>query len=123
MARDVMQQLVRTGSVQRGMLGVTVQGVTADMAESLGLAQVRGALVSTVQPGSPADRAGLRRGDLILEMDGRAVNDSNALRNQVSRLRPGTDVALTLWRGGRQRRLTVRLAELSLAGSESRLAN
>src|SRR5262245_6760714 len=68
--RDVMQQLIKTGGVHRGMLGVTVQGVTADLAKSLGLAQVRGALVSDVTPDSPADRAGIRQGDLILEIDG-----------------------------------------------------
>jgi serine protease Do len=89
-----------------------VQGVSADIAKSMGLSEVKGALVSAVSPGSPAERAGVRRGDLILETDGKAVNDSNALRNQVSRHQPGTDVALTLLRGGQQRQLTVKLAEL-----------
>jgi Do/DeqQ family serine protease len=112
MARDVMQQIVRNGRVHRGMLGVTVQGVSADIAESLGLSQARGALVGTVQPGSPAERAGIRRGDLILAIGGKPVNDSNALRNEVSRHQPGSDVALTLWRNGRERELTVRLAEM-----------
>jgi S1-C subfamily serine protease len=89
-----------------------VQGVTADIAESLGLPQVKGALVSTVQPGSPAERAGIRRGDLILAIGGKPVNDSNALRNEVSRHQPGSDVALTLWHGGQERQVNVRLAEM-----------
>jgi Do/DeqQ family serine protease len=112
MARDVMQQIVRSGAVHRGMLGVTVQGVSSDIAESLGLSQVKGALVSTVQPGSPAERAGIRRGDLILAVGGKPVNDSNALRNEVSRHQPGSELALTLWRNGQERGVTVRLAEM-----------
>jgi serine protease Do len=112
MARDVMQQLIKTGGVHRGMLGVTVQGLNADLAKSLGLSQVKGALVSSVTPDSPAQRAGVRRGDLILQIDGRDVNDSNSLRNQVSRHQPGTSVSLTLQRDGQQRRVNVRLAEL-----------
>ena len=112
MARDVMQQLIKTGGVHRGMLGVTVQGVSADIAKSLGLSQVKGALVSAVSPDSPAERAGLRRGDLVLEIDGQPVNDSNGLRNQVSRHQPGTDVALTIQRDGQERRVDVRLAEM-----------
>jgi serine protease Do len=112
MARDVMQQLIKTGGVHRGMLGVTVQGVSADIAKSLGLSQVKGALVSSVTPDSPADRAGVRQGDLILQIDGQAVNDSNSLRNQVSRHQPGTDVALTIQRDGQPRRVDVRLGEL-----------
>ena len=112
MARDVMEQLIKSGGVHRGQLGVTVQGVTADIAESLGLPQVKGALVSAVKPGSPADRAGLRRGDVILALGGKPVNDSNALRNEVSRHQPGSEIALTVWRGGQERPLTVRLAEM-----------
>jgi Do/DeqQ family serine protease len=112
MARDVMQQLIKTGGVHRGMLGVSVQAVSADLARSLGLSQVRGALVSAVTPDSPAERAGLRQGDLVLEIDGQPVNDSNALRNQVSRHQPGTEVTLTVQRDGRQRRVTAKLAEL-----------
>jgi Do/DeqQ family serine protease len=112
MARDVMQQLIKGGSVHRGMLGVSVQGVNADIAQNLGLSQVKGALVSAVTPDSPADRAGVRRGDLILQIDGREVEDSNGLRNQVSRLQPGTSVNLTLLRDGQQRRVSARLGEM-----------
>jgi Do/DeqQ family serine protease len=112
MAKNVMEQLVQGGAVHRGMLGVTVQAVTADIASSLGLPQVKGALVSAVQPGSPAERAGLRRGDVILEIDGASVSDSNALRNHVARLKPGTTASLKVVRGGQERQLSVQLAEL-----------
>ena len=90
MAKNVMDQLVSGGKVHRGMLGVTVQGINSDLAGSLGLSEVKGALVSAVSEGSPAEKAGIRRGDVILEMNGQAVKDSNALRNTVSRLKPGT---------------------------------
>jgi S1-C subfamily serine protease len=81
MAKSVMAQLTNSGTVRRGMLGVTVQPVTSDLAFSLGLSDVRGALISSVQHGGPADRAGVQRGDVILALNGSPVADSNALRN------------------------------------------
>ena len=107
-----MEQLIADGTVRRGMLGVTVQGLTSDLAASLGLSTVKGALVSAVSEGSPAERAGIRRGDVILEIGGQAVADSNSLRNQVSRLKPGTRAELKVLREGRQRQVGVELAEL-----------
>jgi Do/DeqQ family serine protease len=112
MARNVMDQLVQGGTVHRGMLGVTVQGITSDLASSLGLSQVRGALVSAVSDGSPAEHAGVKRGDVILDIDGQPVKDSNSLRNQVSRLQPGTTTTLTILRDSRERSVSVKLAEL-----------
>ncbi|HEV7502469.1 MAG TPA: Do family serine endopeptidase [Vicinamibacteria bacterium] len=112
MARNVMDQLVKGGTVHRGMLGVTVQGITSDLASSLGLSQVQGALVSEVADGSPAERAGVKRGDVILDLDGQPVKDSNSLRNHVSRLQPGTVANLTILRGGQERQVSVKLAEL-----------
>jgi serine protease Do len=120
MAKDVMEQLIQGGAVHRGMLGVTVQGVTADIASSLGLPQVKGALVSAVQPGSPAERAGVRRGDVILEIDGASVSDSNALRNHVARLQPGTTASLKLIRAGQERQVSVKLGELPRAANDER---
>jgi Do/DeqQ family serine protease len=81
MAKSVMAQLTKSGTVRRGILGVTVQPVTSDLASSLGLSDVRGALISSVQQGGPAERAGLQRGDVILALNGSPVADSNALRN------------------------------------------
>jgi Do/DeqQ family serine protease len=112
MAKNVMDQLVQTGRVRRGMLGVNIQGVTSDLASSLGLAQVRGALVSGVTAGGPAERAGLKRGDVITAFNGAPVADSNALRNMVARTLPGTAVTLTVSRGGREQQVPLTLGEL-----------
>jgi serine protease Do len=112
MAKSVMDQLVKGGKVHRGMLGVTIQGVTSDLASSLGLSDVRGALVSSVQAGSPAERAGIRRGDVIVGFNGAPVADSNSLRNMVARTQPGTEVTLTISRDNREQQVRVTLGEL-----------
>ena len=112
MAKDVMEQLTRTGRVRRGMLGVTIQPVTSDLASSLGLAQVRGAIVSSVQAGSPAERAGVRQGDVITAFNGSPVSDSNSLRNLVARSQPGSEATLTVSRDNREQQLRVTLGEL-----------
>jgi serine protease Do len=120
MARNVMDQLIQGGRVHRGMLGVTVQPVSSDLADSLGLAQVKGALVSAVTGGSPADRSGVRRGDVITAINGTVVKDSNGLRNQISQLKPGTTAQLTLVRGGQERTLSVKLTELPSVADNDR---
>jgi serine protease Do len=117
MAGNVMTQLIEHGAVRRGMLGVTIQPVTSDIARSLGLEQVAGAIVSSVQPGSPAEKGGVRRGDVVTAVDGQAVRDSNVLRNQIAQMQPGSSVALTVVRDGRVRQLTVTLAELDGASA------
>jgi serine protease Do len=112
MARNVMTQLIDHGQVRRGMLGVTIQPVTSDIARSLGLAHVHGALVNNVQPDSPAQTAGVRRGDVITAVNGAAVKDYNELRNDVAALQPGSRVQLTLVRDGKEQTVNVTLAEL-----------
>ena len=112
MAKNVMEQLRKAGKVRRGMLGVTVQSVTSDLASSLGLSDVRGALVNSVQPGGPAESAGLRRGDVIVGFNGSAVADSNALRNQVASTPPGTEVTLTVSRDNCEQQVRAMLGEL-----------
>jgi len=112
MASNVMGQLVKDGHVRRGQLGVTVQGVTSDLAKSLGLTEVRGALVSGVNPGSPAAGAGLERGDVIVAFNGHPVNDSNSLRNMVAAAQPHTTATLQVIRNRREQTLTATLAEL-----------
>ena len=112
MAENVMNQLIHGGRVHRGQLGVTVQAVTSDIAKSLGMAEVKGALVSAVSPGSPAAQAGVERGDVILRLNGSEVTDSNALRNQISSTAPGSKVDLTVLRDGRERTVSASLREL-----------
>jgi Do/DeqQ family serine protease len=112
MAKNAMDQLIKSGKVRRGMIGVTIQPVTSDLASSLGLSDARGALVSSVQSGSPAERAGIRRGDVIVAFNGSPVTDSNSLRNQVARTQPGTDVTLTISRDNREQQVLVSLGEL-----------
>ena len=112
MAKDVMGQLIKTGRVRRGMLGVNIQNVTADLAASLRLGPARGAIVSGVQAGGPADRAGLKRGDIITAFNGTPVNDNNSLRNAVARTQPGSTATVTVTRDSREQQLRVTLGEL-----------
>jgi len=112
MAKNVMSQLISSGHVRRAKLGVMVQPITADLAQSLGLSDVRGALVNQVEPGGPAERAGLKQGDVITEVAGRRVTDGNELRNAISNTVPGTSVALKIVRDGRTSDLSAKLDEL-----------
>ena len=115
MARRVMDDLRKDGRVHRAQLGVTVQPVTADMAESLGLKDVGGAIVTSVGAGSAAERAGLQRGDVIKVFNGQAIQDFNTLRNRVADLAPGATASVGILRDGNERTLTVTLdaAEVS----------
>src|SRR5215213_1139822 len=112
MARTVMEQLMKTGRVRRGMLGVTIQSVNADLASSLSLPAARGAIITSVQSGGPAERAGLQRGDVITAINKQPVIDNNSLRNLVASLGPGSTVEVTARRNGRDQSFQVPLAEL-----------
>jgi serine protease Do len=118
MAKNVMTQLIDHGKVQRSMIGVTIQPVTSEIAQSLGLAQVRGALVNSVQAGGPADKAGVKRGDVITSVNGTTIKDSNDLRNDVAQMAPGSTAKLTVIRDGKEQSLNVTLAERRAAASE-----
>jgi Do/DeqQ family serine protease len=111
MARSVMDQLAKSGTVRRGILGVTIQAVTSDIAASLGLKDAHGALVSEVAKGSPAARAGIEQLDVIVAINGQVVNDSNFLRNQIAQSQPGTEITLTILRSGKQLQKKVTLGE------------
>lgn len=111
MAKNVMQQLRTNGKVTRSQLGVTVQQVTSDMAQSLGLAQAGGAIISSVTPGSAADRSGLKQGDIIKSFNGQQVHDTNTLRNRVAETTPGSTADLVIVRDGAEKHMTVKLAE------------
>ncbi|HYY94220.1 MAG TPA: DegQ family serine endoprotease [Pyrinomonadaceae bacterium] len=117
MTRTVVEQLINKGKVRRGQLGVYVQGVTEDLAQSLGLKEARGIIVSGVQKGSAAEKAGLKQGDVITAINGNAVNDANELRNLVAATQPGSDVTLTIVRDGREQQLKATLGELNENGS------
>jgi S1-C subfamily serine protease len=113
MARHVMEQLRKNGRVERAQLGVTVQGVTSDMAASLGLKSVGGAIVSSVSPGSAAAEAGLERGDVITSFNGQPVHDTNSLRNRVADAQPGATAALGIIRDGTEKTVSVKLQAAS----------
>jgi len=112
MARTVMDQLLKEGKVRRGMLGVTIQSLDADMAANLNLPAARGAIVTSVATGGPAEKAGLKRGDVITSVNNQAVADTNSLRNSVARMPPGSSVAVKAFRDGREQSFQVALAEL-----------
>jgi serine protease Do len=109
MVKNVMDQLRTNGKVTRAQLGVTVQGISPDMAESLGLKQTSGAIVSKVTPDSAADRAGVKRGDVIQSFNGQAVHDTNTLRNRVAEAGPGSTADLLILRDGTDKHLSVKL--------------
>jgi serine protease Do len=119
MARNVMQQIVNNGKVVRGHLGVAVQGVDADMAKAFGLSQGGGALVAQVTPDSPAAKAGIERGDVILDLDGQAINTPEDLSVRISELAPGSVVHLKVSRRGQTRDVNVTLDQLSETASTS----
>ena len=116
MARNVMDQLVSNGRVQRGKLGVTVQGLSGDLAAGLGLNNTTGALVSDVTSGGAAARAGLKRGDVILQYQGKPVADTNSLRNEIAATRPGSPVTLEVLRDGKTSVVKTTLDEMTAAG-------
>jgi Do/DeqQ family serine protease len=119
MVRAVMAQLVQFGEVKRGMLGVQLSNqFTPGIAENLGLENARGALVSQVVDGSPADQAGVKAGDVITTINGRTVANAGELRNAIGLLRIGEKVELGLIREGKPRRVTATIGERSGADAE-----
>lgn len=120
MAKNVMDQLVLHGRVHRGLLGVTVQGVTSDLAAGLGLSKSEGALVSGVTPGGAAEKAGIKRGDVILSYQGRPVVDTNSFRNEIAATKPGTTVTLDVMRDGKTSAVKATLSESAPAKGADR---
>ncbi|MGA8052758.1 MAG: DegQ family serine endoprotease [Burkholderiales bacterium] len=111
-AMDVQQQLRTAGRVSRGRIGVVIQEVSKELAESFGLPRPAGALVSQVEKSGPAEKAGVEPGDIIVKFDGKAVNASSDLPRMVGGTRPGTKSTLQVWRKGATRDLVVTVAEL-----------
>ena len=111
MVVKVKDQLLAHGKVTRGRMGVTIQEVNQSLAQSFGLKQAGGALVSSVEPDSPAAKAGLKAGDVILSLNGQAISRSIDLSGRVAELRPGTTATLGVWRKGVQQEIKVALGE------------
>ena len=111
MAKRIMADLIEDGEVARGYLGVLPQDIDESLAKALGLDTKRGALIAEVSPDTPAERAGLERGDVVVEVNGVAVASANDLRNQVAAIDPGQKVPMKVLRDGRPRTLQVELAQ------------
>lgn len=109
MAKGIMQSLLDHGSVQRGRLGVVIQDLNSDLAQAMGLKDTRGVLIGDVQPGSAAAKAGLKRGDVVLTVDGKSVPTTGKLRNAIALAGAGRDVALGLLRNGDAIQLVAKL--------------
>ncbi len=111
-AMQVAHQLMKTGHVERGKIGVIIQNVDQGLADSFGLPEPEGALVSQVEPGGPAARAGLKPGDVILALNGVPVQTSSQLPVRIASLMPGTTVHLTIWRDHARRDIAVKLGSM-----------
>lgn len=112
-AMDIQNQLRVSGKVSRGRLGVVIQEVSKELAESLALSKPMGAVVNSVEKGGPADKAGLEPGDVILKFDGKPINASADLPRMVGATRPGTRSTLQVWRKGATREIPVSVGEMS----------
>ena len=122
MAKTVMDSIIRHGKVVRGWFGVTIQRLTPELAKQFDLKEEKGALITDVIEKSPAEKAGFRRGDLVVEFDGRHVEDSTGLRNMVAGTLPGKVVKVKIIRDGKEETLTLTIGKLSdaevVAGTE-----
>jgi serine protease Do len=112
MVHGIMTQLIETGKVSRGFIGVSIQGLDASMAKAFKAPDTTGALISGVEPGTPGAKAGLKPGDIIRSLDGNPVRDPRTLRLAVASAKPGTKINLKIWRDGSEQTIPVTLEEL-----------
>jgi serine protease Do len=112
LAKSIIPQLEEKGKVTRGMLGVQVQTVTPELAKSFGLAEPKGALVAEVNPGSPAEKAGIQRGDIIIEFNSQPIREMNELPRFVAAIAPGTKAEVKVLRNGKEKRFQVTITEM-----------
>ena len=112
LARQVMDQILKNGKVVRAYLGILPQDVTPGMAKAFGEKEARGIVVGDVTPNSPAQHSGIERGDILLELNGKPVTDSNSLRMTISMMAPGSSINLKVVRNGSEHDMTVKLAEM-----------
>lgn len=111
-AMDIQQQLRASGKVSRGRLGVVIQEVSKELADSLGLTKAMGAVINAVEKGGPAEKAGLEPGDVILKFDGKSLANSADLPRLVGATRPGTRSVVQVWRKGAVRDVSVTVGEV-----------
>ncbi|MBP7252101.1 MAG: DegQ family serine endoprotease [Alphaproteobacteria bacterium] len=112
LAKNVVDQLKSTGHTQRGWFGVRIQGVTQEIADSLGMGKPRGAMISSANADGPADKAGIKNGDVVLTFDGKEVTEMRRLPRVVAETAVGKTVPVTVWRDGKEITLNVKLGEL-----------
>ena len=112
LAHNVMDQILKNGKVERAYIGILPQDITPEMAKAFGEKDARGVVVGDVSPNSPAQEGGLQRGDIILEVNGKPVTDSNQLRMNISMMEPGTQVKLTVLRNDNEKQMSLKLAEM-----------
>ena len=112
-AMNIKDQLVQNGKVTRGRIGVQIQEVNQALAKSFGLSKTQGALVSVVEPGSPADKAGLKSGDVVLGVNGKEIDQLSDLTTAIAGIKPGTSARLQVWRNGRRQDINVTVGELT----------
>ncbi len=122
MAKTVLDSIIKHGRVIRGWLGVSIQDLTPELAKSLGVAQQAGAVVADVMKGSPADKAGFQRGDVITAFNNKPAVDSTNLRNMVAGTAPGTTVRMTVIRNGKEQTITAKLEEFKSRTETARKA-
>jgi serine protease Do len=116
MAREVMDQLVKTGKVTRGYIGAYLQDLTPELARAFNLKQTSGAVITQVSPGDPAEKAGLKPGDVVVALNGESITDSTGLRLRVSRMAPGTTATFTVQRPEGRQDVKVTLGTLPIRG-------
>lgn len=104
--QSVVEQLKEHGSVARGFIGVQIQPVTAEVADAIGLKDAKGALIAEAQSNGPAAKAGLKRGDTILAVNGEKIADARELSKKIATFAPGTKTSLTIWRDGKEREVS-----------------
>ena len=113
MAKNIKEQLLKTGKVTRGQLGISIQEISKDLADSFGLKSTKGILVADVLADSPAEKAGLKTGDVILKLNGDDITDLGTFRNKIAMTAPGTNVDLFIMRDGKEKEINVKIGELN----------